>query len=553
MQATFPIQPSRFATGISQFENENRTQLKRTAVFAVCLTVAVASLSLLPVWVSDFRLWSTDPLRGIGGFFPLVALAGVIAAWRRTGWQNAGTWWGLALAVFAMAGATLFSSDSLFTFLFHHQVRLLHPGMATFLYGIGATLLFGGPRLVRVAIAPLCLLLIVNPVPEPFQRLVDMPLQILSANTARGFAHAIGLEPTGDQLRMMFAPNFGMMIVPGCNGLRGAITLGYLAMVYGYIRRLSPRALALLTVGGVLLGYLLNLLRLCLLVCYYRLGLSVTSIQSYGTQVDYVIGVSLFLSATLVIGLVAGLYFERNVAATVEPTQIPEEARKAVPPLVPRVALLAAGALAFFVPQARSVAAHYKAPMGEADVVAAIPLRVGPYALKQTWDESDANGNLRFVWGQYERDDSGAMIAMGVYLGGEDHLVSFSKMLQGVTPVWSGTLDAPRPNATTAHFITSFYRERETRTMDAETSCRGEVCELTGGISDGSVSVVAPHLADLFIEPVDHRLPLILREQWRVQTATGGDPDTELRSDFARTASEFVAALDLKPLLRLHS
>ncbi len=517
----------------------------------VCGVVCLGSLALLPVWASGFRLWSSDPLRAIGGFFPFVALAGTIDAWRRIRWANSGNWWGLAVAVVAMAVATLFSSDSVLTFLFHHPVRLLHPGMAALLYGIGATVLFGGPRLLRLAIAPLCLLLIVNPVPEAFQRLVDMPLQILSANTARGFAHAIGLEPTGDQLRMMFAPHFGMMIVPGCNGLRGAITLGYLALVYGYIRRLSPRALTLLTAGGVLLGYLLNLLRLCVLVCYYRLGLTLPSIQNYGTQVDYFIGVSLFLSATVAIGWVAGLYFARRVPARGDALLAPLPALQSSPALAPRIALLAAIALAFIIPQVRSVAAHYKAPLGEAEVVAAIPHRVGPYTLKQTWDEYDANGNLRFVWSQFERADTGAMIAMGVYLGGEDHLVSFSRMLQGVNPVWSGTLDTPRSNAPAAHFITNFYSDRETRIMDAETSCQGDVCELNGGISNGPVSIVAPRLADLFVVPVEHRLPLILREQWSATTSDDLSQNNNLRSQFAADASDFMAALDLKPLVSL--
>jgi len=39
----------------------------------------------------------------------------------------------------------------------------------------------------------------------------------------------------------MFAPDFGMFIAPGCDGIRGAITLGYLALVLGYLKRVSLR------------------------------------------------------------------------------------------------------------------------------------------------------------------------------------------------------------------------------------------------------------------------------------------------------------------------
>ena len=102
---------------------------------------------------------------------------------------------------------------------------------------------------------------------------------------------------------MMFAPDFGMLIVPGCDGNRGAITLAYLTLIFGYTRRLRGWLLAAVSLAAMLLGYGLNLLRLCLLVIYYRIGLSVPSIQKHGEGVDYAIGCTLFLVATVVIGL----------------------------------------------------------------------------------------------------------------------------------------------------------------------------------------------------------------------------------------------------------
>lgn len=493
-------------------------------------------------------------MRAIGGIFPAVAFAGTIVAWRRIGWRNAGEWWGLPVAVLAMAFATLFSSDSLITFLFHRPVRLLHPGMAALLYGVGVTLLFGGPLLVRRAIAPLCLLLIVNPVPEAFQNFVDMPLQILSASTARAFAHLIGLEPTGDQLRMMFAPSFGMMIVPGCNGLRGAITLGYLALIYGYVRRLSPRAHALLTVGGVLLGYLLNLARLCLLVCYYRLGLTVTSIQSYGTQIDYVIGVSLFLSATVLLGWTAGVYFQKDQGAKPDTFDVPAASDVTSwksPRLTYRMIALVVAAIVFFIPQARSFAAHYRPPVTDQQVAAAMPQLAGGFTRVKTWNESDSNGNVKFVWGEYHHRETGAILTLGVFVHGEDHLVSTSKRMQGVYPAWSGSLDIPRPGAAAAHFLTSFYRDSATRTMDAETSCHGNVCELNTEQLGGPLSVIAPHLTDLFIDPGERRLPLVVREQWAITQAADPNVDDLLRQTFNSNAAEFFAALDLRQLVAL--
>ena len=75
----------------------------------------------------------------------------------------------------------------------------------------------------------------VNPVPHFFTLHIDLPLQHASSLIARGFAHALGQKFTPDQLRLMFTPDFGMFIAPGCNGIRGAITMGFIALIAGYL------------------------------------------------------------------------------------------------------------------------------------------------------------------------------------------------------------------------------------------------------------------------------------------------------------------------------
>jgi exosortase J len=171
--------------------------------------------------------------------------------------------------------------------------------------------------------------------------------------------------------------------------------------------------------------------------------------------------------------------------------------------------------------------------------------------LTRTWDEIDSNGRLRFVWGEYRRDGNGETLSMGVYLG-SDHLVSLSKLIQGIRPDWSGSLDAPRAGAEPMNFITSYYRDGATRTMDAETSCAGRACELNGGLSpNGPFTFVTPRLADLFIEPAQLRVPLILRREWQDAGAVDPNMDNRLREEFSRAVREFAASVDLKPLLEL--
>ena len=534
--------PSHFSEDLSP-----PSSLPPAFILGICALVAAGSLALLPVLAEAWTLWSSDPLRSIGAFFPLLSLLGVLAAWRRLGWATEGTWWGLPLMLLALAGASLFSAPMLLLFFFSQRVRLLHPGMALFAYGTGAVLWFGGVPLLRKALAPLCLLLLIDPVPHWFNSLLDLPLQMLSANTARAFAHLIGLQPTGMQLQMMFTPTFGMFIVPGCNGVRGAVTFGYLALIFGYVRHLPARVLAPLTAAAVLVGYLFNLLRLCVLVLYYRAGVGFPSIRPYGTQADYLIGVALFLTATLGTGFAITYYAHRRGLDRAELAGEPPKPA-AHRPVLRRALALVALALLFFVPQARSLGSSFHEPLTAGDALAAYPQRVGPYTLTSTWQERDGQGALMFVFGDYQRAVTGEHLAFGVYLASEDHYVFLSKLTQGVKPESQGSLDATTATGKPAHFVTSFYRDNALLTLDAEASCRDGLCEgnAAGAGDDSRVGVMRPHLADLFVAPAARRVPILLRRRWKAGTPT---PEPVLEQQFDASAREFLGGFDLQPLL----
>ena len=435
-------------------------------------------------------------------------------------------------------------------------MRLLHPGMALFAYAAGATLLFGGPRLLRRAFAPLCLLLLLDPVPHFFNKWLDLPLQTLSADTARAFAHLIGLRPTGEQLRMMFAPNFGMFIAPGCNGIRGSITFGYLALIFGYIRRLPPRTLAAFTAAAVLLGYLFNLLRLCTLVLYYRAGISFPAIRPYGTQVDYAIGVTLFLLATLATGFVITVYQYRHSLTKSLPSQEVVSPRTSSQSTtkspLPRALALAAVALLFFIPQARSAGAAFHPPLSAETVLAAFPHQVSGYTLTHTYEELDSTGQLMFLFGDYVQPATHESLSLGIYVASEEHYVFVSKLLQGLRPETQSTLTASSPGGGPVHLFTSFYRTGDaltgatTFTMDAETSCRQSLCDINLAGNGGKVGIVSPHLADLLVTPAARRVPLLLS---RTVALTAATAQPEVEASFRTAVQQFMAALDVQPLL----
>ena len=258
-------------------------------------------------------LWTTEPLRSIGALVPIVSLWLAVRAWRSNGWTD---WrrtqiqasrsetisrWGLTLMIAAMALAVAAGATPLSLWFSLGGaiagIQLLPTGLLLCAYVSGAVLLFGGTSAWRRAAFALLLLLLVNPVPGAFNSLVDLPLQALGARTARGFAALIGVPVSSGTLTMMFAPNLGIFIAAGCDGLRSAVAMGLLALVIGHLRNLRPASHALFVLVAVVLAYVFNLLRLCAVIGYYWFALRIPVLGHYGTEIDYLIGGILFFCA----------------------------------------------------------------------------------------------------------------------------------------------------------------------------------------------------------------------------------------------------------------
>ena len=532
----------------------------------IFVLVLFGSLSLFPLWLAMWRLWTTDPLRSIGAAFPLVACAGVLVSWRRLGWEMNGASAALLLVAFSILFVRIISVVA----VGYDGQPLMNYGAALFLYATGAVLLFGGPRLLRASLAPLCLLLLINPVPHIFNLLVDLPLQRISASTARSFAHFLGLQPTGLQLRMMFAPEFGMFIAPGCNGVRGSLTLGYLALIFGYARRLRPRVLVLITAAALLLGYGFNLLRLCILVVYYRIGVAVPTIQKHGAGVDYAIGCTLFLFATIGLGLLIRS-LEPQVAVDVQKVNSGSEAATSRLRLEDRYAGHAAAGralcflaltLVFIVHNLRSLPLLSVAQPRELEILRSFPPAVGPYGLTRTWAEHDVYGRIVFALAEYSAPPGPANVrgrfTLGLWVGSANHLTAHCKLASGTPAQWTGFFNASTEQGLPVHFVTSFYDDGLSRQYDAESTCsRGGCSANDGALRHQGFYFTAPGLFLLttalsgkfspFTSALSgHSLPILLRREW---TESEQASPFDLRAQFEADARLFMAQLDLQPLL----
>ena len=450
---------------------------------AVCATLlSVAGVfSIFSTGLYLWALWRTDPLKSIGAFVPAVSLALILRAWRALGWETRGSWWGLLLLA-AVIGLVHLRDGVVLELVLTPSWSLFLPphSLVAFGYVSGAVLLFGGTRLYRAAWFPILLILLVNPVPHVFNRMVDLPLQHASAATAREFARALGQRLTPDQLSLMFTPDFGMFIAPGCDGIRGSVTMGLIALVAGFLYRFRLRVWALAVAAAVLLGYVFNLVRLCVLVLYYVVALHVPWLQSRAEMGDYLIGATLFFFATL---LLFGMVFRFSPGGDLRPPPLPFGPFPTAEPGTPSP--IASKCNSFW---ARCFAFAFLAVSGSAGYArelahpavrppdqAVFPTELGSYRLRRTWQEKLTNGQTIFDWAEYGLPGAGSVVSVGIspVLGAHDTLLCHTA--RGEDWSWHGALTLPTL-AGPVSFSGSFYDAGATEFLEASTVCTGASC-----------------------------------------------------------------------------
>ena len=514
------------------------------AAMATALTVA-GVLAIFSTVLYLWALWTTDPLKSIGGFIPIVSLVLILRVWRSLGWEMRGTWWGLVLLAFTIFLVHLRDHAILELVLTPAWTIFIPPhSLVAFAYASGAVLLFGGTRLFRAALFPIVLTWFVNPVPHFFNLYIDLPLQHASALIARGFAHALGQPLTNDQLRLMFTPDFGMFIAPGCNGIRGAITMGFIALIAGYVYRFRPSIHALVVAGAVLLGYLFNFVRLCVLVLYYMVALHITWLQSRAEMGDYIIGACLFFIATTLLFMLI-----RRFSSTGDlrppPLAYPLQASGV---FTPRSFLLRWSALLLLLlagtaTYARGLLqAHETAHVAvDPNALGRFPQHVGSYTLERRWNEYLNNGPLIFYWADYRPAGGGALVSVGVspVLGAHDSLLCHQA--RGEDWLWHGDLALPTAADTTT-FSGSFFNNGATQYMEATTVCTGTTC--------GQYSSSRTHFGFVYSRPDAHTLlsqspsrpiPVLLHAE-TLDTAMSAD---SARAELTANLRTFLAAASL--------
>ncbi len=521
---------------------------RQFAAIAVA-TGILASSTIWPAISALWSLWTTDALKSIGMIVPPVSLILILRAWRRLHWEAEGTWWGLPILLITIATVWIQQRAVILLVVSPRWTTVFPPPSLVLLaFGSGVVLLFGGVRLHRAALFPILLLWFANPVPHVFSLWVDLPLQRVSAEIARAFAMHLGQPLTPDRLRLMFTPEFGMFIAPGCNGIRGSVTMGFIALIAGYVYRFRWYTNALVVMGSILLGYVFNLVRLCLLVLYYLVALHFPSLQNKAENADYVIGAALFFLATMLLFIVIHRLRAASPPDQPETPALPHpeefQSRKPRTRYAP-LAAMAMLALLGCVDLARARAAiHSSLPNATAQQ---FPAHLGSYTLVRTWNETLLTGPIAYYWAQYAPAGGGTPIALGVspVLGWHDPLICHAT--RGEHPLWQGHLAIATSDVAPINFSSAFYSDGVTQSLEASTQCLNGACsEFATERTHFGFVYSRPDAKSLLSPDGQRAIPVLLRAETLDTTL----PADAARQQLTQDLRTFLASVKLNDLIR---
>jgi exosortase J len=526
----------------------------RLAIALACICAAAGLFTVYSSVATLMDIWRTDDLKSMGLMVPFISFALILRAWRSIGWETEGSWSGFA--ILAASAVLMFLRDrTLFIVTVNKNWLLQLPPLPLIAvaYAAGIVLLFGGKRLLRAAWFPVLFMWAVIPVPQTFSSAVDLPLQHASATVVRGFAHLLGQQLTQTNLRLMFTPEFGLFIAPGCNGIRGAITLGMAAVVVGYIYRFRWYVYAPVVAGSVLLGYLFNFLRLCLLVVYYKIALPHPWLQVRAKTADYIIGGCLFVCALTIFFTVANK-LRRDPPEDAEGADLPATAPLAprsstVPYLAKVAAILVLAAIFGFDALHTHIAETYT--LGHEPMLVPMPQQLGGYKLVRSWQDSLIGGTIVYTWGEYAdgQKPQSPHIALGISPVLGVHDAEVCHIARGEEPTWHGQIAAQSPSGP-VELTAATYNDGTAQRLEASTVCDGGACRQFSQTSQHVTLVYSyPHKGLPMQADTSRSVPVLLKVEALNPTASVSAIEPQL----AAALTQFLKSADLASLTTPYS
>jgi len=198
-----------------------------------------------------FEQWSSDEDMSHGFWVPIIILWIVRRERERLrALKTEPSWWGFALLASAAAlqwagllGVGLFA------------------GSVAFLVSVtGAVLCLGGFAWLRALAFPLVLAVFMLPKLAVVYNQVTLPLQLLASRLAAGILTAAGIGVIREG-NILDVGGHRVAVVEACNGIRYLLSLGFMAVVFGYLSDSKPWMRMALLAAAVPIAIIANALR----------------------------------------------------------------------------------------------------------------------------------------------------------------------------------------------------------------------------------------------------------------------------------------------------
>lgn len=207
-----------------------------------------------PVLARLVSQWNTDDDMGHGFFVP--AIAGWIAWQKRDelfAKPSSPNYLGLVLVIYGAIqlyigtlGAELFLSRTAFVISI-----------------VGSVLFIGGTRALKILAFPLCLLVLMIPIPGVIYNQITFPLQLFASQVAAFTLDLIGIPVLRDGNILELASQ-KLSVVEACSGIRSLLSLTFLSLVYAYFFDPKPWMRGALLAATIPIAILANAARVTL-------------------------------------------------------------------------------------------------------------------------------------------------------------------------------------------------------------------------------------------------------------------------------------------------
>ena len=273
---------------------------RRTQLLLAAAVVAALAFTFAPVLLRMGRQWWNDPNFSHGFLVPLFS---AFLVWQRrerlAKLPAAGSWTG---ALVLIGGLGLLIVGSLGAELFLSRVSLL-------IVICGLIVMLRGWATFREVFFPWAFLALMIPVPAIIFNQFTLKLQFMASKLGSAILPMCGV-PVYREGNIIFLPAMPLEVAEACSGIRSLITLGALAIMYGYFIQKRVLGRILLVLAAVPIAILANAVRIVgtgIAVQYWDPPTALGFFHEFSGWVIFLISTALLLLTSRLLHFIPGL------------------------------------------------------------------------------------------------------------------------------------------------------------------------------------------------------------------------------------------------------